>query len=255
MSLANMALSSASSALSSVKDMALNKLNSALHELLGDLIGQWQTDKRLYTLESASSTRPLPADLMVESFVLTDGVSQPFSLHIQALVLNAKVELKQLYARPISLVTTLADGSTCRRSGYVTEAQSLDSDGGLARKSLLVRPWMALLGHTLNSRVWQERSAIDIVEDVFADHASIAAWRWDDDVAQHVANGLNGPTGGVRKYCVQYKESDLEFVQRILAEEGLSWRVEEDTAAPGGHTMVIFANSLNQAQDPTSGTT
>ena len=187
MSLTNMALSSASSALSSLKDAALSKVNSALHGLLGDLIGQWQTDKRLYTLESGSSTRPLPADLMVESFVLTDGVSQPFSLHIQALVLNAQVELKQLYARPITLVTALADGSTHRRSGYVTEAQSLDSDGGLARKSLLVQPWIALLGHTLGSRVWQECSVIDIVEDVFADHDSIAAWRWDDDVAPTVA--------------------------------------------------------------------
>ena len=255
MGLTNMALSSASSALSSLKDAALNKVNSALHGLLGDLIGQWQTDKRLYTLESASSTRPLPADLMVESFVLTDGVSQPFSLHIQALALNAQVELKQLYARPITLVTALADGSTHRRSGYVTEAQSLDSDGGLARKSLLVQPWIALLGHTLGSRVWQECSVIDIVEDVFADHDSIAAWRWDDDVAQHVSNGLYGPTGGARKYCVQYRESDLDFVQRLLAEEGLSWRVEEDAEAPGGHTVVIFANSLCQPQDPTSGTT
>ncbi|MEN9453202.1 MAG: hypothetical protein RLZZ369_2261, partial [Pseudomonadota bacterium] len=235
-------------------NLALNKLQSALNSLLGDLIAQWQTDKRLYSLESASAERALPADLMVESFVLTDGVSQPFSLHIQALVLNTQVELKQLYARPITLVTTLADGSQHRRSGYVTEAQSLDSDGGLARKSLLVRPWIALLDHTLCSRVWQDKSVMDIVEDVFAGHDSIAAWRWDEDVAQHVANGLYGPTGGVRKYCVQYRESDWSIVARLLAEEGLNWRVEEDEAAPGGHTIVIFANSLNQSQDPTSGT-
>ncbi|MDE2000818.1 MAG: hypothetical protein KGI52_18040, partial [Burkholderiales bacterium] len=177
MSLATTALASASSALSSAKDQALNHLQSAVQALLGDLIAQWRTDTRLYTLESASSQYPLPADLMVESFVLTDAVSQPFHLHIQALALNAGVELKQLYARPISLVTALADGSTVRRSGYVTEAQSLDSDGGLARKSLLVQPWIALLGHTRNSRVWQDMTVIDIVEDVFADHEGIAAWR------------------------------------------------------------------------------
>ena len=76
-------------------NLALNKLQSALNSLLGDLIAQWQTDKRLYSLESASAERALPADLMVESFVLTDGVSQPFSLHIQALVLNTQVELKR----------------------------------------------------------------------------------------------------------------------------------------------------------------
>ncbi|MDE2434413.1 MAG: type VI secretion system tip protein VgrG, partial [Burkholderiales bacterium] len=254
MSLATTALASASSALSSAKDQALNHLQSAVQALLGDLIAQWRTDTRLYTLESASSQYPLPADLMVESFVLTDAVSQPFHLHIQALALNAGVELKQLYARPISLVTALADGSTVRRSGYVTEAQSLDSDGGLARKSLLVQPWIALLGHTRNSRVWQDMTVIDIVEDVFADHEGIAAWRWDDDVPSFVANGLHAPTEGARRYCVQYRESDLDFVQRLLAEEGLSWRVEEDAQAPGGHTVVIFSSSLAQPQDLTSAT-
>jgi len=80
------------------------------------------------------------------------------------------------------LHTTLADGSRARRSGYVMQADSLESDGGFARKGLLVQPWIALLGYTLSSRVWQDKSLIEIVEDVFADHASVAAWKWDDDV-------------------------------------------------------------------------
>ncbi|MBP9063387.1 MAG: hypothetical protein KBF81_06415, partial [Aquabacterium sp.] len=88
---------------------------------------QWVTDTRLYTLESASRERALPADLMVESFVLHDAVSEPFALYLNALVLDAHVELKQLYARPVTLLTTLADGSQTRRSGYVTEAWSLQS--------------------------------------------------------------------------------------------------------------------------------
>ncbi|MDQ5927303.1 MAG: Type secretion system tip protein VgrG, partial [Pseudomonadota bacterium] len=191
---------------------------------------QWVTDTRLYTLESASRERALPADLMVESFVLHDAVSEPFALYLNALVLDAHVELKQLYARPVTLLTTLADGSQTRRSGYVTEDWSLQSDGGLARKALLVRPWIALLGHSLQSRIWQDKSTIEIVEDVFADHASIAAWHWDDDVPAHVAQGLLARNGGQRSYCVQYRETDLAFVQRLLAEEGVGWRVEEDEA-------------------------
>jgi type VI secretion system secreted protein VgrG len=82
----------------------------------------------------------------------------PSALYLNALVLDAHVELKQLYARPITLLTTLADGSQARRSGYVTEAWSLQSDGGLARKALLVRPWIALLGHSLQSRIWQDKA-------------------------------------------------------------------------------------------------
>ncbi|MFZ4550377.1 MAG: type VI secretion system Vgr family protein [Aquabacterium sp.] len=216
------------------------------------LLQTWRSDARLYRLDSVSDARALPTELMVERFVLDEAVSEPFSLHIQALVLDAHVELKQLYARPVTLWTTLADGRRTRRSGYVTDAWSLEADGGLARKALLVRPWMALLGHTLNSRVWQDQTVMDIVDGVLAEHPDIAAWRWDDDVRAHVANGLFARNEGLRSYCVQYRESDLAFIQRLLAEEGIAWRVVEDDQAPGGHTVVFFVCSGAQDEDATS---
>ncbi|MDI1259921.1 type VI secretion system Vgr family protein [Aquabacterium sp.] len=235
--------------------MGLDSIKSEISRALAAVIGQWGTEARLYSLSApGGEAGALPADLMVESFVLHEAVSQPFALYINALVLNAHVPLKQLTARPITLHTTLADGSRARRSGYVMEADSLDADGGFARKGLLVQPWIALLGYTLSSRVWQEKSLIEIVEDVFADHASIAAWKWDDDVPSHVAQGLFARNAGQRSYCAQYRESDLDFVQRLLAEEGICWRVEEDESAPGGHTVVFFVNSAHQPQDATSAT-
>lgn len=237
---------------SRLTNVAHDALGGALDGVLAAAIDQWRSDSRLYTLSSPSAERSLPADLMVESFALHERVSEPFALHLNALVLDSHVELKQLYARPITLETLLADGSRVRRSGYVTEAQSLDADGGFARKQLLIQPWIALLGHTLNSRIWQDKSVIEIVEDVFADHDSIAAWRWDEGVEQYVAQGLFARNSGRRAYCVQYRESDLAFVQRLLAEEGLCWRVEEDASAPGGHTVVFFSQSAAQAEDPTS---
>lgn len=230
----------------------LSSLQSAVQGALSALIAQWRTDTRLYTLSAPGQGDSLPADLMVESFVLHEAVSEPFTLYINALVLNAQVGLKQLYARPITLNTTLADGSRARRSGYVTEAHSLEADGGFSRKGLVLRPWIALLGHTLGSRVWQDKSVVEIVEDVFAAHTGIAAWRWDGDVAGHVAQGMFARNGGQRSYCVQYRESDLDFVSRLLAEEGICWRVEEVDEAPGGHGLVFFVNSGQQPQDSTS---
>jgi uncharacterized protein involved in type VI secretion and phage assembly/uncharacterized protein (DUF2345 family) len=218
------------------------------------LLGAWQSRTRLYALGTPPAAPALPAELMVERFVLHEAVSEPFTLCLHTLTLDAHLPLKQLYARPVSLFTTLADGTRARRSGYVTEAQALGSDGGLARKALVIRPWVALLGHTLHSRVWQDLSVIEIVDDVFSRHDSIAAWHWDTGVADHVAQGLFARNQGRRAYCVQYRESDLTFVQRLLAEEGLSWRVEEDDDAPGGHRLTLFADSRNQAEDPTSAT-
>ncbi|BBP00014.1 hypothetical protein SFSGTM_07220 [Sulfuriferula nivalis] len=77
-----------------------------------------------------------------------------------------------------------------------------------------------------------------IVDSVFADYAPRAYWHWSND-ALSVLSALP-----VRSYCVQYRESDLDFVGRLLAEDGLSWRVDQDDVdAPDGHTLVLFAVS------------
>ena len=66
--------------------------------------------------------------------------------------------------------------AAARRSGYVTQADLLESDGGFARKGFAGAAVDRLAGPHLCSRVWQGKSVIEIVEDVFADHVSIAAW-------------------------------------------------------------------------------
>ena len=67
-----------------------------------------------------------------------------------------------------------------------------------------------------------------------------AAWAVSDEVAPFLAQAHQG---SLRSYCVQYRETDLAFVQRLLASEGLSWRIEEHLASPAKHRMVIFADS------------
>ncbi len=223
----------------------------SLSDLAG-LLSAWAQDTRLHALAATHAEQPLPADLMVERFELHEAVSQPFELCIHVLTLDTHVALKDLYARPVTLTTRLSDGSEVSRTGVVTEACSLQSDGGFARKALLLQPWIALLEHALCSRVWQEASVIQIVEDVFADHPQLAAWHWDTGVAEHVAQGLFARNGGQRSYCVQHRETDLAFVQRLLAEEGIAWRVEEHADAPMGHRIVLFVQSAQQPEDPIS---
>ncbi len=232
--------------------MAETMMQGLLSSALTHALQGWHSDTRLYTLTTPASAPQLSAELMVEGFVLVDDLSQPYTLHLHCLSREVGLPLTQLYARPVTLVTRLADGGETRRSGYVSEAIANESDGGFARYTLVVRPWVALLGHTRQSRTWQDKTLIDIVDDVLADHAGIAAWRWDDDVPAHVAQGLFARNQGQRAHCNQYRESDLDFIQRLLAEEGVAWRVEEDDAASGGHRLVFFVRSHDQPQDDTS---
>jgi uncharacterized protein involved in type VI secretion and phage assembly/uncharacterized protein (DUF2345 family) len=173
------------------------------------------------------------------------------------LSLTADVDLHGLLGRRATLKATLADGSRVARSGIVMAARSLGGDGGLARWRLTLQPWIALLAHGSHSRVWQDKTVIQVLDDVFAPYAAQAAWAWggtgDDGGAEDLQAFLaQGPNEGVRPHCVQYRETDLGFAQRLLAQEGLGWRVEEAPDAPAGHRIVFFADSTRWPEDLTS---
>jgi type VI secretion system secreted protein VgrG len=238
---------------------ALGSTLSGLDAALGSLLASWTSAKRLYTLEGEGQLD----ELMVERFSVIDTVSAPFQLQLQTLCLHNRIRLQGLLGQRVTLCSVLADGSQHRRSGLVFEARDAGADGGLVRHQLLIQPWIALLSYTRNSRVWQDKTILQILDDVLGADAykAHAAWRWgetgaDGDTEDLAAFLARGPNAGVRAYCVQYRESDLTFLQRLLAEEGLGWRVEEadadDPSAPSGHRIVFFADSARWPENVTS---
>ena len=198
---------------------------------------------RLYRIDAGGEL----GGLQVEAFVLEESLSQPWRLEVVALHEQVDLDLDAMLAQPVTLVTVLADGSEHRRSGTVLQAQAEDSDGGFARYRLVVQPWIGFLAQTLRSRVWQEQNVTDIVEAVLADYTAYGGWRWSPCVGQLLQDATEG---GVRSYCVQYRESDLAFVSRLLAEEGIGYRFEEAADGAVGPTVVFFADSTADASCP-----
>jgi type VI secretion system secreted protein VgrG len=230
-------------------------LSSQLSALLNLLAG-WTSAKRLYNLEGEGGV----TDLMVERFSLADSIGEPFQLQLHALCVHNRTDLHALLGQRITLLTALSDGTQHRRSGLVMEAYDAGSDGGLVRHRLVVQPWIALLAHTRASRVWQDKTIVQILDDVLGADAyrAHASWTWGETDAEGNTEDLGaflarGPNAGVRSYCVQYRESDLSFLNRLLAEEGLGWRVEESEEAPSGHRVVFFADSARWPENTTSG--
>ena len=122
--------------------------------------------------------------------------------------------------------------------GHITRAELLGSDGGLARLRLVIEPWLSFLAHRTDAWVFQRKTVVQIVEEVFADYVGqgklVPAWRWDlTDASVYPERSL----------CIQYRESDLDFVQRLLIEEGLFCWIEHQgkatDASLGAHTLVI----------------
>ncbi|WPG39986.1 type VI secretion system Vgr family protein [Variovorax sp. EBFNA2] len=205
---------------------------------------------RLYRLEapstasSSSSTARESIDaLRVEGWVQREAVSQLFELRVVCLSLRADLALSSLIDQPLTLVTVLADGALGRRTGLIRAVESLGSDGGLARYRLTLVPWLWLATQQGRSQVFQQRSVADIIERVLAPYADAGSWAFSSEVNGFLADAP------IRTYCTQYRESDFDFFSRLLAEEGLAWRTEEDAKAPMGHKLVIFSSNDTQPAD------
>ncbi|NRR33414.1 type VI secretion system tip protein VgrG [Oxalobacteraceae bacterium] len=207
----------------------------ALLQQIKSALAQFASETRLYQLSIGDSGSDTEAEtLLVEAFCAHEEIQGIGVRDVIVLSTNAFVDLHDLLGQSATLGLTLADGSRSHFSGEIAEAAMLGSEGGLARYRLRLRPWLWRLGQCRNSRVWQDKSVIEIVDSVFEAYMPLARWRWSDETASFMTDA------GQRSYCSQYRESDLAFVTRLLTEEGLSWRFEQTEEGVG---MVLFADS------------
>ncbi|MCD7100429.1 type VI secretion system Vgr family protein, partial [Stenotrophomonas sp. MMGLT7] len=213
-------------------------MKESMRAALGVLAGLEQ-QTRLHRLDLDGA----PHELVVERWSGAERLSGDSTWWVDFVATEADLALEDWLGRRATLSTRLSGGGEAARSGLVHEAHLLGSDGGLARYRVGIVPWTWWLGQGRHSRVFQERTLTEIVEAVLAGYAPQAVWAWSEEVPGFLAQARP------RSYCVQYRESDADFVWRLLAEEGLGWRIEEHAEAPAGHRLVIFADSAAQPQD------
>ncbi|MDB5800607.1 MAG: hypothetical protein JWL63_1546 [Rhodocyclales bacterium] len=142
----------------------------------------------------------------------------------------------------IELLTALSRTELRPFHGHITAFEQLHSDGGFSYYRLTVEPWLAFLGHRRDSFVFHDMTIIEIVENLFADYAGqgtlAPTWRWElKDTSVYRK----------RSTCTQFNESDLQFINRLLTAEGITYFIEHsgDSNSPslGQHT-VVFADHV-----------
>ena len=190
---------------------------------------------------------PLGADRLLaerlEGRESIDGTG--FALTLDALSDDAHIPLKSLLGKAVRLDIQTADGEPRVWHGHVTGFELLASNGGFARYRLRIEPWLAFLRWRSDSFLFQDKSVVEIADSLFADYqgagAVDAAWRWE------LADRAVYPQRGT---STQYNESDLAFLTRLLAEEGIYYWFEhqagEDDAGAGdelGSHRLVLADS------------
>jgi len=156
------------------------------------------------------------APLMPHRLVGEQRISEPFRYTLDCFSQQGDIELKTLMAQPARLSVLQADGGYRHLHGLVSEAAMLGEDGGVTYYQLTLVPWLEMLKLGRNSRIFQNRSVVDILGQVFEGH-ELARGGYRFDLRREYP---------ARSYCVQYRESDFQFVSRLMEEEGLWYYFE-----------------------------
>lgn len=181
--------------------------------------------KELTGLRFTLSVGGLPPEtFVVVGFTLHEQFSSPFVLDLDIASIHPSIAFHSILDNNATL-TIWRDTEVQRIvNGIVSEVEQGDAGRHQTRYRLTVRPalWRAGLGRS--SRIFQQQNIRDIVATLLKEH--------------HISNyafALRYPHAE-REFCVQYQESDAEFIQRLAAEEGLFYFFEHEN---GKHTLVF----------------
>jgi type VI secretion system secreted protein VgrG len=162
--------------------------------------------------------------LLLERFSGTEGIHKLFEYNLTMVSESQSLDLTGLLRKPVTIGVRLPDDSFRYINGWVKSARQLERDRLLTTYQADVVPWTWFLGQSWDCRIFQKKTVQEIITDVFSKGG------YSD--YQFKLYGSYEP----RTYCVQYRESNLNFVLRLMEEEGMFYFYEQ---SDGKHTMVI----------------
>ncbi|MEG6303630.1 type VI secretion system tip protein VgrG [Enterobacter ludwigii] len=163
-----------------------------------------------------------------------EALSEPFKWDIEFTTQQANIPPEQVLMKYASF--RMRSGKNVH--GIITRLEWLSTSKDHSHYRLTLSSRLALLGYTRQCAVYQNQSVPEVVEQVLRKH------------------GLEGPdfefklerTYPPREIITQWRETDLEFIRRILSEVGIYWRTVMDDVR-GLDTYILADSQLNYQFD------
>ena len=184
---------------------------------------------------------PLGGDeLLIKGFRGHEEISRLFQFELSLLSHNHSIDFKKVIGGNVTVSILLENGEERFFNGIVASfsqnsgnVQVEGSGAVFSQYTATIVPWLWLLTKTADLRIFQNKSSIDIIEQIFTEKG-----------LSDYTKKLNG-TYHPRTYCVQYRETDFSFISRLMEEEGISYYFSHEN---GKHTLVLA--DANTAYSP-----
>ncbi|GGF11079.1 hypothetical protein GCM10011611_15900 [Aliidongia dinghuensis] len=153
-----------------------------------------------------------------------EQLSGLFEFTLDLLSEKHTITSKDLLGERMTITADLPDDTKRYFNGVVTQFAHTGGDLRLSSYRVTLRPWLWFLTRVADCRIFQDKAAPDIILSVFRDLGF-----------SDFTNSLS-KTYPSRDYCVQYRETDFDFVSRLMEAEGIYYYF---THEDGKHTLVL----------------
>ncbi len=182
-------------------------------------------------------------DILLKRAIIREGLSKLTETTIEFQSKNKAVKLDEIVGHTMT-VHLIAPGDKERLfSGLCVSVENLGFFDGYGRYVAEVRPWFWMLTRTQDCRVFQEQTAVQIIRALFSEYGF-------SDIQDRLSD-----TYETRTYCVQYRETDFDFICRLMEEEGIYYyfdnKMDQNTTEKlvladgvGGHSPVPEGSTL-----------
>jgi len=172
--------------------------------------------------------------LLLRSISGSESISQPFNFRLEMLSDNHDIQANEIVGKTVDVSIELSNGSTRVFNGFIIRfvAGHVHSNGYRIYHAEM-SAWFHLLTLNNDCRIFQNKDVKAIIEEVFQ-LRGYSDFKISTQRTYHQ-----------REYTAQYRESDFQFITRLMEEEGIYYFF---THEGGKHTMII-ADTVNSYVD------
>ena len=163
-------------------------------------------------------------------------MNEPYELSVQLGTQNLAVEPDEMLGLSVNFVIE-RDGATYELSGIIERIEDGNMDHHSQFTTLTVVPALVALAHRTNSRIFQDMTIPEILDQVLNEGLAPYGRSIDTDFL----SGVYEP----QEYSVQFRETDLDFVSRLMEEHGISYHFVSE----GGREVMVLSDSDGAFED------
>jgi type VI secretion system secreted protein VgrG len=155
-------------------------------------------------------TTPLGDDvLLFNRMTATEELGRLFRFDLDLLSKEPDIKFNDILGQNITIRLRLPEAKKRYFNGYVSHFSQQGMVDEFHAYKMTVNPWLWFLTRSADCRIFQEKSVPDIIKEVFRDHGFT-------DFEETLSGNYR-----TWNYCVQYRETDFNFVSRLMEQEGI----------------------------------